>query len=118
MPENANAGLKPNFLQFISGFGVQALVHLGRMPNPQSGETRLDMPNAKYSIDLLGILQEKTKGNLTPEEDRYLADILRDLRLIYVEAANQAGKEKDKKGEASSSEEEKESQPPVQTPTA
>jgi hypothetical protein len=79
-------GIKASFPQFISGFGIQTLINLGKIPNPVSGETRVDLPNAKYSIDILGIIQEKTKGNLAPEEDKQLADILRDLRLEYVEA--------------------------------
>lgn len=72
------------FLQFISGMAVQTLVHLGKMSNPMTGESGVDLPNAKYSIDILGILQEKTKGNLTPQENEYLQNVLRDLRLEYV----------------------------------
>lgn len=80
--------IKPSFQQFIGGFAVQTLVHLGKMSNPMSGETGVDLPNAKYSIDILGILQEKTKGNLTPEEDEYLSNLLRDLRMEYVLVAD------------------------------
>lgn len=82
--------IEANFTQFLSGFVVQTLVHLGRMSNPMSGETTVDLPNAKYSIDILGILQEKTKGNLAPEEEKYLSDVLRDLRMEYVTVANNA----------------------------
>lgn len=84
--EEGKRKIEANFLQFVNGLGVQTLVHLGKMSNPISGKTGLDLPNAKYSIDLLGIIQEKTKGNLDADEDRCLADILRDLRLEYVEA--------------------------------
>lgn len=76
--------VEANFLQFISGFAVQTLVHLGSMSNPMSGEIAVDLPNAKYSIDMLGIFQEKTRGNLTPDEEEYLSNMLRDLRLQYV----------------------------------
>ncbi len=79
-----------NFLQFIGGFAFQTLVHLGKVANPMSGESGVDLPNAKYSIDILGILQEKTKGNLTKEEDESLANMLRDLRMTYVEVANKS----------------------------
>ncbi len=79
--------IKANFIQFIGGFAVQTLVHLGRMSNPMTNQSAVDLPNAKYSIDILGILQEKTKGNLTPEEDEYLSNLLRDLRMEYVAAA-------------------------------
>ncbi len=85
--EKRGGKVEASFLQFISGFAVQTLVHLGRMSNPVSGGTAVDLPNAKYSIDILGILQEKTRGNLTPEEDEYLAGVLRDLRMEYVDVA-------------------------------
>lgn len=75
-----------NFLQFISGFAVQTLVHLGKMSNPMSGETAVDLPNAKYSIDILAVIQDKTRGNLTPQEEEYFSNMLRDLRLEYVDA--------------------------------
>ncbi len=89
--EMADKKLEASFAQFIGGFAVQTLVHLGRMSNPMTGETSVDAPNAKYSIDLLGILQEKTKGNLTQEEDEYLANLLRDLRMEYVAVMNREG---------------------------
>ena len=73
-----------SFLQFIGGFAFQTLVHLGKTPNPITGELGVDLPNAKYSIDILGILQDKTSGNLTPEEDERLSNMLRDLRMEYV----------------------------------
>ncbi|MDR1533806.1 MAG: DUF1844 domain-containing protein [Planctomycetota bacterium] len=85
----ANGDAKPakaSFPQFINGFGLQALIQLGKIANPATGETRRDLPAAKYSIDMLGIIQEKTKGNLAPDEEENLAGILRDLRLAYVEA--------------------------------
>ena len=92
MSSNENKSIEASFLQFISGFAVQTLVHLGRMSNPMTGETGVDLPNAKYSIDILGILQEKTKGNLTPAESEQLSNMLRDLRMYYVA---EAGKHKD-----------------------
>ncbi len=86
-----NAGARgADFLQFIGGFAFQTLVHLGKAPNPVTGATGVDLPNAKYSIDLLGILQEKTKGNLTPEEDEQLAAMLRDLRMEFVNSSKAA----------------------------
>lgn len=90
MPSDVGKKIEANFTQFIGGFAVQTLVHLGRMSNPMSGATSIDLPNAKYSIDILGILQEKTKGNLTPEESEYLSNLLRDLRMEYVTVSNKA----------------------------
>ncbi len=85
MSENA---VEASFMQFIGGFAVQTLVHLGKMSNPMTGGTSVDLPNAKYSIDILGILQDKTNGNLSVEEDEYLANLLRDLRMEYVAVLN------------------------------
>ena len=80
--------VEASFIQFIGGFAVQTLVHLGKMSNPMTGESSVDLVNAKYSIDILGILQEKTNGNLSEEEDEYLANLLRDLRMEYVAVSN------------------------------
>lgn len=73
------------FLQFLSGMAAQALVHLGAIANPLTGQTSVDVPNARYSIDLLAILDEKTKGNLTDEEARYLAAALHELRMRFIQ---------------------------------
>ena len=91
MSSSETGKVEANFTQFIGGFAVQTLVHLGRMSNPLSGETSVDLPNAKYSIDILAILQEKTKGNLTPEESEYLSNLLRDLRMEYVAVSSGKG---------------------------
>ncbi len=72
------------FLQFLSGMAAQTLMHLGAMRNPLTGETKPDLANAKYSLDLLGVLEQKTQGRLDPEEERYLRAALRELRLQYV----------------------------------
>lgn len=88
---DANKPVEANFIQFISGFAVQTLVHLGRMSNPMTGKTAVDLPNARFSIDILGILQDKTKGNLTSEEDEYLSNLLRDLRMEFVTISNRGG---------------------------
>lgn len=88
----ANA-IEATFIQFIGGFAVQTLIHLGKMSNPISGETAVDLANAKYSIDIMGILQEKTRGNLTTDEDEYLSNLLRDLRMEYVAALNKTNGE-------------------------
>ncbi len=93
--------VEASFTQFIGGFAVQTLVHLGRMSNPMTGETSVDLANAKYSIDILGILQEKTNGNLSGEEGEYLANLLRDLRMEYVAVLNGSNRGEEEKGEDS-----------------
>lgn len=100
MAEQSEKPVEASFMQFVGGMAVQTLVHLGRMSNPMTGETKADLPNAKYSIDILGILQEKTKGNLSPEEGEHLSNILRDLRMEYVAVLGTAGAKNKEAGDA------------------
>jgi hypothetical protein len=61
-------------------------MHLGEIGNPISGKVETDVPIAKQMIDILAMLKDKTRGNLDPNEDRMMQDILFDLRMKYVEA--------------------------------
>ena len=74
-----------SFPFLVSMLGTQALVAMGQLPDEESPEVRLDY--AKHYIDLLGLLEEKTKGNLTQEESSLLFDWLHQLRLGFVEVA-------------------------------
>jgi len=76
-----------DFTTFVLSLSHSALLHLGDAPDPVSGERRVDLPLARQSIDLIALLQEKTRGNLTGEEERVLAQALFDLRMRYVEVA-------------------------------
>ena len=76
-----------DFLTFVLSLGSSAAIHLGDAPDPESGEHHKNVPQAKQIIDMLGMLREKTKGNLTPEEARFLDGLLYDLRLRFVEAS-------------------------------
>lgn len=76
-----------NFASFIFSIASSAFVHLGEEADPISGETRVSLPMAKQTIDVLSILEEKTKGNLTQEEDHLLKNLLYALRMKYVEAS-------------------------------
>jgi hypothetical protein len=73
-----------DFYTFILSLGSSAFVHLGDAPHPETQEAAANLLLAKQTIDILGMLQEKTKGNLTPEEDKFLQALLSDLRLRYV----------------------------------
>jgi hypothetical protein len=73
------------FSTLVFSFSSSALVHLGEIPEPETQEKRLDLPLAKQVIDTLGLLQEKTKGNLSKEEDQLLRSVLYDLRLRYLQ---------------------------------
>jgi hypothetical protein len=76
-----------NFNSLIFSLSSSALLNMGDIAEPQTGETKKDLPMAKYSIDIISMLQEKTKGNLTEEEHKFLDNILADLRLRYVKAS-------------------------------
>ena len=76
-----------NFNSLIFSLSSSALLHLGDIADPQSGEKRKDIPLAKHTIDTIAMLQEKTQGNLTEEEEKFLESILTDLRWRYVKAA-------------------------------
>lgn len=75
---------EPSFLALLSGILAQALVHLGQVDNPITNKREVNNEEAKYLIDTLSILKEKTKGNLTKEEDDYLNESLYQLRLLYL----------------------------------
>lgn len=79
-----------DFYTFCLSLGSSAFVHLGDARSPE-GETAPDLALARQTIDILGMLQEKTKGNLTPEEDKFLDALLVDLRLRYVAKSSGRG---------------------------
>ena len=79
-----------DFAGFILSFSTSALVHFGEIDDPTTGEKRRNLPAAKQTIDILGMLAEKTRGNLTPEEDRLIQAILYDLRMRFVALSKNA----------------------------
>jgi len=82
-----------DFQTFLVSLASSALIHLGEAPNPDTGKTDASLPHAKQTIDLLALLQQKTSGNLTPDEARLLQDLLRDLRLRFVHVTSMQGKQ-------------------------
>ena len=86
--ESTESGL--SFAQFIISLGTTAAVHFGDLPDPVTGD--IGEPNlvaAAQMIDLLSLLQDKTRGNLDPAEAKLLDDLLYDLRLRFVQAQQQ-----------------------------
>ena len=75
-----------DFATFILSLASSALVNLGRLPAPEGTEAPPDLPAAKQIIDILGILEEKTRGNLDDSEAKLLQSLLYDLRVQYVDA--------------------------------
>ncbi|KAA1260286.1 hypothetical protein LF1_28250 [Rubripirellula obstinata] len=75
-----------SFEVLISMMFTQAMSMLGHMPDPNTGETTVNKPYAKHSIDTLEMLGEKTKGNLTDDEKQMLSEAMHALRMAYVGA--------------------------------
>jgi len=75
-----------NFISFIFSLSTSVLIQLGAIQDPITQKESKNLPLAKQTIDLLGMLKEKTKGNLTPEEEKFIEDVLFDLKMMYVKA--------------------------------
>jgi hypothetical protein len=73
-----------NFPTFILSLNASALVHLGAIEDPAAGKKIKNLPMAKQTIDILSMLEEKTRGNLARDEENMLKNILYDLRILYV----------------------------------
>ena len=78
---------RARFDLFVSGLAMEALIAMGDMPHPATRKQATNLPQAKYLIDLLGVLEEKTKGNLAVEEGKLLKDALYQLRMRYLAKA-------------------------------
>jgi uncharacterized protein DUF1844 len=76
-----------DFATFVLSMASSAFLHLGEMPDPDTQQKQPNLPLAKQTIDILGMLQGKTRGNLSRDEEQLLENLLYDLRLRYVEAA-------------------------------
>jgi hypothetical protein len=73
------------FSTFVVSLSQSALLHLGEIPDPSTQTPHVDLSLAKHIIDTLGMLEEKTQGNLQPDEERILKEILYGLRMRYVQ---------------------------------
>ena len=73
-----------SFSTFVLSLNASALVHLGKLADPATGQQQKNLAMGKQTIDIMGLLEEKTRGNLTAEEEGLLKNLLYDLRLIYV----------------------------------
>lgn len=74
-----------SFLGLVQELSFRALLALGQVANAATGEVYLDLGEAKYAIDMLAVLEEKTRGNLDPAERAALTEVLHGLRLTFVE---------------------------------
>ncbi len=81
---------QPTFAMLISSFASQALMGLGFVENPFTKKKEVNLGEAKFHIDLLEMLEQKTKGNLSSDESSTLEGLLFDLRMRFVDALNAA----------------------------
>ena len=105
------------FVQLVSMFQIAAMQQLGKIPNPVTSEMERDLDQARISIDILGMIKAKTKGNLAKEEQEFLDKILFETRMNFMEelkrpaesagAGKAAGAAQTGGGEGKSSESEK-----------
>lgn len=88
MSEPANNPLpSPSMESLFYMLATSALVNLGEVPNPVDQQRKTDLAMASHNIDTITLLQEKTRGNLTPAEERLCLEILNELRLKYANAS-------------------------------
>ena len=80
-----------DFTTFVASLSHSALMHLGEAPPLEGHSPETNLPLARQTIDLLGLLEEKTKGNLTGVEERLLGQVLYDLRMRFVEVSKASG---------------------------
>ena len=73
------------FIQLVSMFHAAALQQMGKIKNPVSDKIERDLQQAEVSIDMLDMLKEKTKGNITAEEEKALSDVIAQLKLNFVD---------------------------------
>ncbi len=86
-PEQTPPLPEANLLTLILSLYSHVQICLGNIPDPVSQKPQKDLQQAKYNIDLLSVLKEKTQGNLTREEEQALENILYEVRMTYVEAS-------------------------------
>jgi hypothetical protein len=73
-----------SFPSFLVSLSSSAFISLGQIPDPHTGQQEKNLPLAKQTIDLLGVLREKTRNNLTSEEENLFDHLLYDLRMAYI----------------------------------
>jgi hypothetical protein len=85
--EEAPPESEVNFSSFVMSLATQAMVQLGQMAPPPGMEIPVDVESGKGTIDILAMIQQKTRGNLSKEEAKFLEDVLHTLRVSYVKRA-------------------------------
>lgn len=83
---------KVDFSSFVVSLATQSLVMMGDVPHPETGRHELNLDAARQSIDILAMLEEKTIGNLTPDEKSLISEIVASLRMAFVKKHNEQKK--------------------------
>src|SRR6266436_3082693 len=106
--------LSQRFIEFVIMHAQNAALFLGQIPNPKTGEADVNLDLARMFIDQLGMIQEKTRGNLTNEEATVLRNALSNLQMAYVEASRSEQPQAARRGEGAP---EPTAQQPAQQPS-
>lgn len=85
-PETNKEGFTLDFSGFILSLNTSALIHLGEIPDPESRQRKVNLPAAKQTISILEIIVEKTRGNLSQEEEKLIEDVVYDLKMKVIKA--------------------------------
>ena len=80
-----------DFASFVMMLTNNVMVFLGQVPNPLTQQPQVDLAQAQHTIDILMMLREKTRGNLTADEERFLQELLPQLQMAYVQAKQHVG---------------------------
>lgn len=84
-------GMPPaSFETLVSTMATQALFAMGAIPDPRTGQPQMHLELARHHLDMLGVIEDKTKGNLSEEESKMITGTLYELRSRYIQLANQA----------------------------
>jgi hypothetical protein len=86
--------MNPHFASLVMMLASACWQQLGKVPNPMSGKIEKELPHAQVTIELLTMLRDKTKGNLSSDEERLIANTLSDLQLNYADEINKPEEKK------------------------
>ena len=89
--DNKNQSTEVDFSSLILGFSSAALYSLGQAPLKDRKAPEINLPLASQNINIIALLKEKTKGNLSPDEERLIVQLLTDLKIKFVETSKSKG---------------------------
>ena len=85
--EGSHDEVEVNFFNYVASMGYQAMIFLGEVPNPMTQKVESNLRQAKFLIDTITLIREKTKGNLSAQEDQFISGTLYELQMKYVEVS-------------------------------